>query len=117
MTDPSRLVLWPPLRAWLARPARLMLAGLVLAASPLTGCSPQHDPYYRAGTWHPEGVNDMNIAAQVADPHDLVRGRDIPQPNYRTSAQAVADLWSGKTTKAAKTAGGAAGGAGAGATP
>lgn len=94
----SLALAWPAhVLAWFSRPARLALAGIVLAVLPLAGCDPAHDPYYRAGTWHPEGVNDMNIAAQVADPHDLVRGREIPQPNYRSSAQAVADLWSGKT--------------------
>ena len=98
--------------ASLVPPARPLLAGLKLAVLPLAGCADGYrDSYVRAGTWHPQGVNDMNIAAQVADPHDLVRGRDIAQPNYRTSAAAVADLWSGKTTKAVAAAATANGGA------
>ncbi|HTN11417.1 MAG TPA: hypothetical protein VL154_10650 [Acetobacteraceae bacterium] len=122
MTHFRRLTSWLAERARMSRAARLALAGLVLAVLPLAGCGPTGDTYDRIGTWHPQGVNDMNIAAQVADPHDLVRGRDIAQPNYRTSAAAVADLWSGKTTKAAAAAaaaGGGAGGAGgaAGGTP
>lgn len=129
MTHSRHVALWLAQQARLSRPARLMLAGLVLAVLPLAGCasSGYRDSYQRTGSWHAEGVNDMNIAAQVADPHDLVRGRDIPQANYRTSAAAVADLWSGKTGRAAAggtannggaaAAGGAGAGAGAGATP
>lgn len=119
MTHLSRVALWFTQRARLPRPTRLALTGLMLASLPLAACSSYRDSYDRTGTWHADGVNDMNIAAQVADPHDLVRGRDIPQANYRTSATAVADLWSGKAGKAAAAAGaaGAAGGGAAGATP
>lgn len=113
MTHSRRLSLWPGQSVRLPRPARLILAGLVLAVLPLAGCGPTGDTYDRVGSWHAEGVNDLNIAAQVADPRDLVRGRDIPQPNYRSSAAAVADLWSGKTAKAAASTA-AAGGVGAG---
>ena len=112
MTHLRRLAQLAAAQCRFSRPTRLAFAGLVLAALPLAGCSGGYkDSYDRIGTWHPTGVNDMNIAAQVADPHDLVRGRDIAQPNYRTSAAAVADLWSGKTTKAVAAAATANGGA------
>ncbi len=119
MTHFRRVVLWISHPTGLPRPARLVLAGLVLAVLPLAGCADGYrDSYVRAGTWHPEGINNINIAAQVADPHDLVRGRDIAQPNYRTSAAAVANLWAGKAGKDAAAGAGAAGGAGgAGAAP
>ncbi|MDA8051439.1 MAG: hypothetical protein M0002_15800 [Rhodospirillales bacterium] len=46
---------------------------LLLAAS---GCTMAGDPMMRAGTWHPTGVNAANLAAMVANPHDLVQGED-----------------------------------------
>ena len=49
-------------------------AALLLALLAICGCE-QTDPYRRTGMWQPEGVNAGNIAAQVADPSVLVRGR------------------------------------------
>ncbi len=50
------------------------------------------DPYTRAGTWRPERVNDANLRAMVADPHDLIIGRDAPSTAGQTAAVAVARL-------------------------
>lgn len=47
--------------------------GLVI----LQGCAAT-DPLLNANDWNPIGVNAENIAAQVADPTDLVHGRQSP---------------------------------------
>jgi len=39
----------------------------------LSGCD-QLDPMLRTDRWEPTGANAGNIAAMVADPHDLIRG-------------------------------------------
>jgi type IV pilus biogenesis protein CpaD/CtpE len=43
----------------------------------LTGCM-DRDPYRRTDVWRPTGANAANIAAQIADPRDLIRGRGAP---------------------------------------
>jgi hypothetical protein len=94
---------------------RRALVGVLLAVSPLVGCSENNrftDTYNAPGTWHPTGVNELNIAAQVANPNDLVRGRGDNGGNLRTSVAAVNNLWSGKSDKAAAAGGGAGGGGG-----
>jgi len=48
---------------------------LIATAGALSGCGATTDTYRRPHTWHPSGVNAANIAAQVADPEDLVVGR------------------------------------------
>ena len=40
----------------------------------LAGCD-SRDPYLRTDVWQPTGANAGNIAAMVADPHDLISGR------------------------------------------
>lgn len=67
-----------------------VLFGTLLVA----GCS-QTDPYLRSGTWKPSGVNGANIAAQVANPTDLSRGRGEPGGGVRTATGAVETLWKG----------------------
>lgn len=44
---------------------------LILAAS---GCTMTGNPMMRTGTWHPTGANAANLAAMVANPHDLIEG-------------------------------------------
>lgn len=88
----------------LARSATLRRAlfGMLLAVSPLVGCDRPNrftDSYNAPGTWHAAGANELNIAAQVADPNDLVRGRGDASGNLRTGAAAVADMWAGKPAK------------------
>jgi len=52
----------------------LSLAGLF----GLAGCNAT-DPLTRTDLWHPMDTNAMNIAAQVAMPSDLVRGRQAAE--------------------------------------
>lgn len=44
---------------------------IILAAS---GCTMVENPMMRTGTWHPTGANADNLAAMVANPHDLIEG-------------------------------------------
>lgn len=39
------------------------------------GCNTVQNPMMREGTWHPTGANAANLAAMVANPHDLVEGQ------------------------------------------
>lgn len=45
---------------------------IILAVS---GCTMVQDPMMREGTWHPMDANAANLAAMVANPHDLVEGQ------------------------------------------
>ena len=96
----------------------IMALATCLAAS-LPGCDDyqraQLDPYRREGMWRPEGVNAGNIAAQLAEPRDLVRGRGDTGPHYKQATRAVTRIWGGAPAGgAAPPAGGAAGGGGGG---
>lgn len=64
----------------------------ICAVSVLNGCA-WSDPYQRSGMWHPTNVNAGNLAAMVADPWDLTRGRGDPSPGVRTSTDAVDRMW------------------------
>jgi hypothetical protein len=59
--------------------------------------------------WHPEGINDANLAVMVQNPEDLVRGRSDPGPDRKLSAHAVTQLWANPASPF-PTAGGAADG-------
>ncbi|MGH7117995.1 MAG: hypothetical protein ACREFP_03210 [Acetobacteraceae bacterium] len=49
-----------------------LLLPIILAAS---GCTMVGNPMMREGTWHPTGANADNLAAMVANPHDLIAGQ------------------------------------------
>ena len=51
------------------------------------------DPYYRTDVWQPNGANAANIAAMVADPHDLIRGRGDSRVLAKAPEQAVEKVW------------------------
>jgi hypothetical protein len=90
------------------RLAALLAAGLLLSGCD-TQAANQLDPYKREGMWRPEGVNAANIAAQLAEPRDLVRGRGDSGPQIKQAATAVTRVWGG-----AAAPGGGAAAAGAG---
>ena len=76
----------------------------LLLLATLAGCGQMDtdtafEPYARAGTWTAEGVNQSNLAAQLVDPLDIVRGRGDGAPHYKQSTQAVTTLWSARPTQ------------------
>ena len=69
------------------------VAALLLAA--LQGCAAT-DPLLDQTNWRPVGVNEMNIAAQVANPADLVHGREAAKgADGELASQAVLRLRTG----------------------
>lgn len=54
----------------------------------LAGCD-SRDPYLRTDVWQPTGANAGNIAAMVANPHDLISGRGTPVQNSNEATLAV----------------------------
>ena len=57
----------------------------------LAGCD-SRDPYLRTDVWQPTGANAGNIAAMVADPHDLISGRGTDVQNAGEPALAVSHV-------------------------
>ena len=47
------------------------------------------DPYTRSGTWQPTGANQGNLAAMVANPYDLIRGRGLPATDSKEPTLAI----------------------------
>jgi hypothetical protein len=90
MDRPRKARLTHPVRASKAR-IGMAFAGLALAAT-LSGCE-RLDPFHREGIWTPSGVNNANIAAQVANPADLARGRADSSGSVRSATTAVERLW------------------------
>jgi hypothetical protein len=68
------------------------LIGALLVA----GCSYLTDPYQRPGTYNPTGVNDANLRAMVANPHDLVEGEGAGSSIGAVAAPPVARVLAGK---------------------
>ena len=63
----------------------------LLGTLAVAGCS-STDPLTRDGLWHPNGANEANLAAMVADPADLVRGKAAEGSDGQLAAAAVARL-------------------------
>ena len=63
----------------------------------ISGCSyDPFDPYQRPGTWVPDGTNDANLRAMVANPHDLVEGTGQGASSGAEAAPPVARVLEGK---------------------
>lgn len=69
----------------------LFLGGIML----LSACA-QIDPYTRAGVWRPNGSNDTNLRAMIADPDDLVVGAADGLADAQVVGAAVARYRSGR---------------------
>ena len=65
-----------------------MHAALIGAVLLLAGCE-DLDPYHRPYVWYPTGASEANIAAQVANPYDMVRGRGVTRADGDLAAAAV----------------------------
>ena len=88
----------------------LLLTGLLL----LTGCA-DRDPYRRTDVWRPTGANAANLAAMVANPHDLAGGQGSSRQLAKAPERAVEHIWTGAGASGAVGGGAAAaGGGGAG---
>jgi hypothetical protein len=73
---------------------RNQAVGLLTLLGLLAGCA-ETEPYQRAGQWNPLGANAANLRAMVADPRDLVLGRDGASSPGDMGAVAVARLRAG----------------------
>ena len=78
--------------------------GAVLGLLLLSGCAAT-DPFHRPGALRPEGVNQANIAAMVARPTDLLRGRGAGGTDSPLATAAVTRLWEGPPSPAAAATG------------
>lgn len=93
----------------------LAVAGLI----GLSSCA-NRDPYQRTDVWRPTGANAANLAAMVADPHDLIRGRGTNRQFNKAQDIAVEHVWQdkpkpfgfGSTSGSSGSSGGGSGGSG-----
>ena len=70
---------------------RILLLAATMGALAPAACAPL-DPLYRSGEWHPSHANDTDLVAMVANPADLVHGRQTAQVDGLQAAAAVARL-------------------------
>ncbi len=68
---------------------------LLTTALATTSCAIS-DPYAGPGSWRPNGSNDKNLRAMVADPQDLVTGVVDHRADGQVVAAAVARYRAGK---------------------
>lgn len=107
----------------LGLPGRARHGLLLCTLLALAACSTMplaSDPFKQPGTWSETGVNDANLRAMVADPHDLVAGKDAPNGLAVEAVPPVTRLLSGQRTGlssgafSAGSSGGGGGGSSAG---
>jgi type IV pilus biogenesis protein CpaD/CtpE len=79
----------------------------------MAGCSGANylDPYQKPYTWHPSGAPAANLAAQLANPHDLVSGRGSAEGDTKDSTLAIERVWQDRPKQIGE--GGSSGGTGA----
>ncbi len=98
------------------RTQRIGRAVLVAASvTVLVGCM-DRDPYRRTDVWRPTGANSSNIAAQVANPNDLIRGQSGARATSAAQVLAVDRIVTdqARPLNPSAPAGGAGGGSGGG---
>lgn len=86
---------------------------LFCALAFLAGCS-SLEPYRRPYAWHPAGANQANLAAMVADPHDLARGRSDQETDGQAAVLAIEHVREDKPKRLSSTSGIFGGGMGSG---
>ena len=67
---------------------------LLFIAAGLSACA-ETDPYTRNYSWQPTGANANNIAAQVANKKDLIRGRGVTTSDPIESVTPIFKLYEG----------------------
>ena len=87
----------------------LGILGLIGILATLAGCA-SRDPYQRDDVWYPTGSNAANLAAMVANPHDLVAGRGSSASNAATQVVAVRHIQTDTPKKLSLDSGGSGGG-------
>ena len=90
------------------------LVGVAIILGLLAGCA-DRDPYRRTDVWYPSGVNAGNIAAMVANPNDLIRGRGVQTWGGKEAATSVDHIWTDKPKPLLDPSGGSSGGGSGGA--
>jgi type IV pilus biogenesis protein CpaD/CtpE len=70
----------------MSKPINIML--LASAVLTLAGCA-DLDPYHRQHVWYPTGASQANVAAMVANPEDLIRGRGNAKVDGAVAENAV----------------------------
>ena len=83
----------------------------IALALALSACAFDEDPFEKPGTWAATGDNVANLRVMVADPHDLVAGREMDGASGIEAATPVKKLFEGKrdalpTTQASTVYGG-----------
>lgn len=68
---------------------------LLLVVTGLSACA-ETDPYNRNYSWQPTGANAHNIAAQVVNKNDLIRGRGATTSDPIESVTPIFRLYEGK---------------------
>jgi hypothetical protein len=96
--------------------AALVIPVLLGSTMALAGCS-QFDPYQRTGTWHENNAVNQNIAVELQNPSDMIRGQSSPTLTGRIALGAISKIGkdSGSGGGGGSGGGSAGGGAGGGA--
>ena len=68
--------------------SKLIIVVLAATAVMLAGCE-ELDPYHRQDVWYPSGASQANLAAQVVNPYDMVRGHGVFKSDGELAAAAV----------------------------
>ena len=72
------------------------------------------DPYTRSDTWQPTGANQGNLAAMVANPNDLIRGRGVTTVDTKDTTLAIDRVWTDQPKALLDPGGGGSSGGGGG---
>jgi len=85
---------------------------MLIAGSGLLSACARTDTYNRPYTWHPTHANTANIAAQVADPRDLVVGHGDDRTDAASLMPAIGVVESGAVGNSKLGGGGSSAGGG-----
>lgn len=83
----------------------------------LAGCDASNnylDPYQKPYVWHPTGAPMANVAAQLADPRDMIMGHGITAADAKQTGTAIDRVWQDRGKPIASSGSGASPGASAG---